>query len=63
MVVTRAQVQGLYEVLAQESEVVAVHLSHVPRTDTYLYMERPSVKRSRSFQIAGALCALFGGGV
>ncbi|GAX79179.1 hypothetical protein CEUSTIGMA_g6619.t1 [Chlamydomonas eustigma] len=31
-----------YEILPQKSEVVAVHMVHIPGTDTYLYMERPS---------------------
>ncbi len=33
-----AQVQGLYEQLPQDSDVVGVHLIHVPNTDKYLYM-------------------------
>lgn len=51
--ITLVQVQGKYEVLAQESDVVGVHLAHVPNTDKFLYMERPSPKRSRTRQIAG----------
>jgi hypothetical protein len=33
---------SLYELLPQKSEVVAVHLVHLPGTDSYFYMERPS---------------------
>ena len=33
---------SLYELLPEVGQVVAVHLIHIPGTDRYLYMERPS---------------------
>jgi hypothetical protein len=50
-------IPSMYDILAQESNVVAVHLAHVPGTDTYLYEERPSgYHPDHSLQIAGADC-------
>ncbi len=37
-----SQTKSVYEVLRQVGNVVAVHLVHIPGTDKYLYMERPS---------------------
>ncbi len=47
-------IQSSYEVLAQKSNVVAVHLANSPGTTTYLYEERPSgYHPDGSHEIAG----------
>lgn len=36
------QIKSAYVLLAQPSNVVGVHLIHIPGTNSYLFMERPS---------------------
>ena len=40
--IVTSDISSVYVLTAQPSEVVAVHLVHLPGTDTYFYMERPS---------------------
>lgn len=49
------QLDSAYELLPELSMVVAVHLAHIPGTDRYLYMERPSgYHPDNSHNIAGS---------